>query len=143
MKHLGAAHDGLNAAGIAVTSVDADGKVQPANLQASATTWLATFDDSVAAETQRRLVADRAAIIAALANGGLTAKELRGLMLVLLDEFNLHAAKINAILDASDAAINLADFKTRMAAIVDYPQRTKAQLITAITNKANAGDLDG
>jgi hypothetical protein len=60
---------------------------------------------------------------------------LRASLLSILDEFNAHADKINAILDSADAATSLADFKTRMAAVTDYPQRTIAQLKTTIRNK--------
>lgn len=67
---------------------------------------------------------------------------VRAVVLIVLDEFNLHALKINAILDASDAATSLADFKARVAAIPDYPARTKSQLLAAITTKIGAGDTD-
>jgi len=60
---------------------------------------------------------------------------MRAFMLTVLDELNLHAAKHNAILDAVDAATNLADLKTRVGAIADYPQRTANQLRTTIRNK--------
>ena len=60
---------------------------------------------------------------------------MRALMLVILDEFNNHALKINSILDAVDAATSLADLKTRIAAIPDYPQRTADQIRTAIRNQ--------
>lgn len=60
---------------------------------------------------------------------------LRATLLTVLDEFNAHAAKINAILTAADNATNLNDFKTAMLAITDYPQRTIAQLKTTIRNK--------
>lgn len=70
------------------------------------------------------------------------AKLLRALVLIMLDEFNLHAAKINAILTAIDNGGTLAQVKTNIAAIADYPTRTKANLITAMTNKINAGDAD-
>lgn len=59
----------------------------------------------------------------------------RSIILVLLDEFNNHANKINSILDAVDAASSLADLKTRIAAITDYPQRNITQIRQAIRNK--------
>lgn len=67
---------------------------------------------------------------------------LRAIVLLVLDEFNNHALKINAILDAVDQATSLADLKTRVAAIPDYPQRTTAQLITAIKNAIDSGSAD-
>ena len=54
---------------------------------------------------------------------------------VLVDELNARADTINAILDAADNATNLGTFKTAMLAIADYPQRTLAQLKTAVRNK--------
>jgi hypothetical protein len=69
-------------------------------------------------------------------------KAVRAVVLLTLDELNAHALKIKEILDAVDAATNLADLKTRVALISDYPQRTSAQLITAIKNKIDSGDAD-
>jgi hypothetical protein len=59
----------------------------------------------------------------------------RGYALVALDELNAHALKTNAILDAVDAATTLADLKTRIAAIADYPQRTIQQMQNAVRSK--------
>ena len=69
-------------------------------------------------------------------------KVLRAILLIILSEFNLHANKINSILDAVDASTSLADLKTRIAAIQDYPQRTQTQLINSIKNAIDAGDAD-
>jgi len=60
---------------------------------------------------------------------------VRALMLAVLDEFNLHADKINAILDAIDTATTLAEVKSLISAIPDYPQRTTAQLRNEIKDK--------
>lgn len=60
---------------------------------------------------------------------------LRAFMLAVLDELNLHAAKHNAILDAIDASGSLAEVKTNIAAIADYPSRTELQLRTSVRNK--------
>jgi hypothetical protein len=59
----------------------------------------------------------------------------RAFMLVVLDELNLHADKINAILTAIDNGANIGAVKTNILAITDYPQRTAAQLRTSIRNK--------
>ena len=66
----------------------------------------------------------------------------RALLLIVLDEFNLHSAKTNAILTAIDNAATLAALKTAVAAIADLPTRTVGQLRTAIQNKIDAGDAD-
>lgn len=60
---------------------------------------------------------------------------LRASALVIADELNAHALKINAILTAVDNASTFANLKTAIAAIQDYPQRSDAQIRTAITNK--------
>ena len=60
---------------------------------------------------------------------------LRAFMLSVLDEINLHAQRITAILDAIDGANNLATVKTAIALIPDVPERSTAQLRTAIRNK--------
>jgi len=59
----------------------------------------------------------------------------RAFALVVLDELNNRANTWNAILDAADGANNLGDFKTAMAAIPDYPQRTIAQMRLGVRNK--------
>ncbi len=66
----------------------------------------------------------------------------RSALLVILDVFNVHALQINAILDAIDTASNFADVKVAIAAIADLPPRTNAQLIAAVQNKINAGEVD-
>ena len=67
---------------------------------------------------------------------------LRAIAATLLDELNGHADKINAILSAVDAASSLADLKTRIGLIADYPQRTLAQAKTSILNKIDSGEAD-
>jgi hypothetical protein len=59
----------------------------------------------------------------------------RAFALVVLDELNLHAARTTAILNAIDTGSNLAAVKTNIAGIADVPQRTIAQLKTAVRNK--------
>ena len=59
----------------------------------------------------------------------------RSFMLLVLDELNAHAAKINAILTAIDGAASLGALKTAVALIADYPTRTAAQLRNAIAAK--------
>lgn len=60
---------------------------------------------------------------------------LRAVVLVLLDELNLHSTVTTAILQAAASATSLADFKARMGQIPPIPQRTVQQLRTAILNK--------
>lgn len=69
-------------------------------------------------------------------------KLMRALLAALLDELNLHASKINSILSAVDAATSLADLKSRIGAIADYPQRTMAQAVASIKTKIYDGDVD-
>ena len=63
---------------------------------------------------------------------------LRALALVLLDEFNAHAAKMNALLTAIDNAASLGALKTAVALIADLPTRTVDQLKTALASKMGA-----
>ena len=60
---------------------------------------------------------------------------LRAVVLVIRDELNAHAAKINAILTAIDGNSTLATIRTAIAAIPDYPARTVADLRAAIRAK--------
>lgn len=60
---------------------------------------------------------------------------LRAFMLVVMDEFNLHSTRLNAILTAIDNGATLGAIKTSVLAINDIPQRTIAQLKTALRNK--------
>lgn len=84
-----------------------------------------------------------AEIAAMLASDTADDKRFKALILVILDEFNAHATKINAILSAVDGAATLAALKIAVAAIVDYPQRAPAQLKAAVMAKINAGLADG
>lgn len=59
----------------------------------------------------------------------------RAFALVVLDEINLHATRITAILNAVDGASSLTNLKTAVALIPDVPQRTIDQLKTALRNK--------
>lgn len=67
---------------------------------------------------------------------------LRALVLTLLDELNLHAAKMNAILTAIDSSTNYATLKSNIAAVADYPARTARQVRTTLKGKVTAGDAD-
>lgn len=63
---------------------------------------------------------------------------LRALALLVLDEFNAHATKMNALLTAIDNAASLGALKTAVALIADHPTRTVAQLKTALVAKMGA-----
>lgn len=60
---------------------------------------------------------------------------LRAVVLMLLDELNLHSTRFKAVLDAAAGASTLAGFKTAMAAIQSIPQRTPAEVRAAIRAK--------
>ena len=109
----------------------------------TANTIIAGWDWSQAAEDKRIAQEHKARAAAGIDNGAAivgdkTERLVRALMEIILDEFNLHALKHNAILDATDAATSLADFKARVALIPDYPARTAAQLVNAIKAKISA-----
>jgi hypothetical protein len=67
---------------------------------------------------------------------------IRALLLMILDEFNLHTTWEAALTAQIAAATSLANLQTRVAAITPIPTRTKANLITAITNKITTGSAD-
>jgi len=67
---------------------------------------------------------------------------LRAVLLIIVDEFNNHSDKTNAILDAIDGASNLSGLKSSIGAINDLPQRTGAQLRTEVKTKLTNGDAD-
>ena len=60
---------------------------------------------------------------------------LKAFAQVLVDELNNRADTTNAILDAIDNASNLSGLKTAIGQISNTPQRTLAQLKTAVRNK--------
>ncbi len=57
---------------------------------------------------------------------------LRAVVKLLVAEFNRHADKTNALLDAIDASGSLAQLKTAAASIPNHQTRTLAQLRAAI-----------
>lgn len=87
-------------------------------------------------------LANRNIAISSISDGKSDYKLLRALMLTILDEMNLHANKINAILTAIDNGTTLAQVKANIAAIVDYPQRTSIQIRSVIQNNINSGIAD-
>lgn len=60
---------------------------------------------------------------------------LRAFMGMVMDEFNLHSQRVNAILTAIDGGANIGAIKTSVLAIQDLPTRTLLQLRTAIRSK--------
>lgn len=60
---------------------------------------------------------------------------LTAFALLVLDEFNAHAAALNAIRQAAADATSLADFRARMTALQPRPERTADQLKAAIRAK--------
>ncbi len=78
------------------------------------------------------LSAARDAVAAAM---DATEDVIRAFALTLLDELNLHATRVTAILDAVDGATTLANLKSAVALIPDVPQRTVGQIKTALRGK--------
>lgn len=61
---------------------------------------------------------------------------VRAMMLTILDEFNLHAARQTSLLAQIAAATSLANLQSRVASnVTAIPQRTTQQLRTAIAGK--------
>lgn len=82
-----------------------------------------------------RLTTQRDAAVSQLAQAE---NVMRALMLMVLDELNAHAAKVNAIMTAVDGAGTYAAMRTAIGLIADLPTRTEMQLRTAIRNKLGA-----
>ena len=86
--------------------------------------------------TQQEIDAFEAvALDAKAASFDVVGSDTRALALMVLEESNLHAERITAILDAIDGASSLAQVKTAIALIPDVPQRTSAQLRAAFKTK--------
>lgn len=60
---------------------------------------------------------------------------LRAILSVIVDEFNSHSTRDQAMKDATAAATSLANFQTRMAAIAVIPQRTLSDLRNAVRQR--------
>jgi hypothetical protein len=77
-------------------------------------------------------------------NGGIQAqaKAMRGQTLATLDEFNVVREWIAAFKVEVAAAVSLADLKARVAGLPAMPDRTIAQIKTAIRDKIDAGVTD-
>ena len=67
---------------------------------------------------------------------------LRSVILILVDEFNRHSDRTNAILDAIDGANSLSSLKSAIGTIPNIPTRTGGQLRKAAISKIKAGDSD-
>jgi hypothetical protein len=66
----------------------------------------------------------------------------RAIAMVVIDEINSIRQWIMDFKAATAAAASLADFKTKVAALNDMPQRTGAQARAAINNKLSSGSVD-
>jgi len=101
--------------------------------------WIITGDDVTLMDAAARATVDAVMLEAArdeIAAQLDSAEDIvRAFMLLVLDEFNAHALKTNSILDAIDTATTLAQVKSLIAAIPDYPQRTVQQIRDAIRDK--------
>lgn len=77
--------------------------------------------------TDRQIIGD---IVAALA-------------LLTLEEINVLRQWITSFKAAVAASTSLADLRTRVAALSNTPDRTRTQLLSAVTAKLSDGSLDG
>ena len=84
-----------------------------------------------AATLLERLESSRDGTISAMDN---VEDILRALATLLVEEFNKHTDKTNAILDAIDNASNLATLQSAVGAITNHPTRTLSQFRTAMRN---------
>lgn len=101
------------------------------------------FDWSAGADATQAAKDSKAAAQDAITNGGAQGASFErrlifSLTQMILDEFNTHTTWNAALASAIAAATSLANLQTRVAAITAIPQRTEAQLRTAITAKINS-----
>jgi hypothetical protein len=104
-------------------------------VEAARVTRVWTVRDKTAQELAEEATARRDAIATAMDQ---VDDITRAAVLVIMDELNLHSTRLASVLEAAAGASSLAAFKTAMAAIQPIPQRTAAQLRTAIRNKLGA-----
>jgi hypothetical protein len=104
--------------------------------------WIISDFDVLPADSIQRIAIDNALLTAArdrLADEMDTLESYnRAFALLILDEFNDTSDTINEILDAIDGASSLADLQTTVSSIADRPNRTAAQLKTALRNKLDS-----
>lgn len=114
-------------------------RVSPSNLQSTAQPIINAFDGSqtaqdawVAAQNQTQAIA----FMTALNN---QARAYRAVAAIMVDEINALRDWVTAFKVATAAATSLADFKTRVAALPDLPDRTLAQAKSAFITKVQQG----
>lgn len=130
------------AGGVAIDGVDVSGKVSPTSMQSAAQATINAFDQSNAAHNTWLLAQDRTSAADYFTNAGVSGKAARALAVTINDRSNVLALKINAILDAIDAATTLANLKTAVLAIADVQTVTIAQAKAVAISNANTGAGD-
>jgi hypothetical protein len=134
--------DGVSIATRGAARIDfKDAATGPERIAAEAA--LAAFDWSVAADDtwlaqQRKIEASASFDRGDTRDGAASDRVVVALAELMLDEFNAHSTVEAAMFAAVAAASSLADLKTRYAAIVKVPQRTRLQVINAIKAKIAA-----
>ena len=117
-------------------------KVFPASLQASAQPHINAFDWSAAADSDYDNLQHRAIAKALLSDPIEHAKLLRALAEITKDEINLLRQWLVSFKAQVAAATTLADLKTRVATLPAMPDRTLAQLKTAMESRLDSGTVD-
>ena len=127
-----------------IVRVDWGSQPSQAN-QSDADAVIQGHDGSKAATAAADNLANRTIAVANLSDPSAPYKLQRAALLLLLDENNLLRQRNRAQDAAIAAATNLADLKSRWATLASnqpMPDRTAAQLRTAVQNKLTAGDAD-
>jgi len=143
IKYVARLHSNIVTGGVAIVSVDLDGIVSPANLQAAAQPIIDAFDDSDAAQLAFDNIEARARASDDIDNNkaGLY-KSLRAEAKLIVNEINILRQWIVAFKVEVAAATSLADLKTRVATLPNLPDRTFEQAKTAMKNEVTAGTVD-
>lgn len=116
--------------------------VRPANQQAAAQATIDAFDWSAGAQAAWENLQARTLAVVLLADPAGAYKLIRAVADAARDSDNVLRAWLAAFKVEVAAATNLADLKTRVAALPAMPAISNATLRIAITNRVNDGTVD-
>lgn len=114
-------------------------RVSPVDLQSAAQPIINAFDGSQAAQDAWVAAQSQTQAIAFMTALNNQARAYRAVAAIMVDEINSLRDWITTFKVATDAATSLADFKTRVAALPDLPDRTLAQAKNAFITKVQQG----
>lgn len=114
-------------------------RVSPASLQSAAQPIINAFDGSQAAQDAWVALQNQNDAVAFMTALATNPRAFRAVAAIMVDEINALRDWITAFKVATNAATSLADFKTRVAALPDLPDRTLAQAKSEFITKVQQG----